>query len=98
MATLAILNFFTIALRSDGLVFGTGTNTNGQLGDNTVTSRLTFVQAIGISNAIAVAAGQYHSVALRSDGLVFTTGDNTEGALGINSTLGKSTFVQAINP
>jgi len=45
----------TVALRSDGLVFACGYNDSGQLGDDSVMNRSTFVQAIGISNAVAVA-------------------------------------------
>jgi alpha-tubulin suppressor-like RCC1 family protein len=88
---------FTVALRSDGLVFACGVNSKGQLGDNSAStaSKSTFVQALGISNAVAIACGYDHAAALRADGLVFTCGYNNKGQLGINSTVNKSSYVQA---
>ena len=74
-----------MALRSDGLVFAAGYNDTGQLGESSLTSRSTFVQSTGISNAIAVASGYSHTVALRSDGLVFACGANANGQFGDNS-------------
>jgi alpha-tubulin suppressor-like RCC1 family protein len=91
----------SLALRSDGLIFGCGDNSGpGQLGDNTSTKRSTFVQAVGISNIVVLAAGSgfLHSLALRSDGLVFSSGDNGYGQLGVNSVIDKLTFVQALAP
>jgi alpha-tubulin suppressor-like RCC1 family protein len=54
------------------------------------------VQALGISNAVAVASGSYHTIALRSDGLSFTCGKNSNGQVGDNTVVDKVTFVQAI--
>jgi len=86
---------YSIALRSDGLVFASGRNSYGQLGDNTTTNRSTYIQATGISNAVAVAGGVDHSIALRSDGLVFACGRNGDGRLGDNSSTSRSAYVQA---
>jgi alpha-tubulin suppressor-like RCC1 family protein len=92
-------NNSTMALRADGLVFTCGYNTTyGQLGDNSVTNRSTFVQVVGISNAIAISSGETHSVVLRSDGMVLASGQNNFGAVGDNSTTNRSTFVQALWP
>jgi alpha-tubulin suppressor-like RCC1 family protein len=85
-----------VALRSDGKVYSAGYNAYGAVGDNSTVSRNTFVQSIGISNAVAVGAGYFHSAALRADGLVFTCGYNTSGQLGVNSIVNSSTYVQAI--
>ena len=41
--------YHSLALKSDGTVWGAGYNQFGQLGDGTNTGRLTFVQALGIS-------------------------------------------------
>jgi alpha-tubulin suppressor-like RCC1 family protein len=96
VASVACGSKLTLCLRSDGLIFNSGENTSGKLGDGTTVSRSTFAQALGISNIVAIAGGGGdHTVALRADGLVFTTGANNLGQLGINSTTSKSTFLQA---
>lgn len=61
--------YFSIALKVDGTVWAWGTNTDGQLGDNTTTQRNTPVQVLGpggtgvLTNVIAVEAGMFHSMA-----------------------------------
>ena len=80
--------------KSDGSVFGWGSDSSGQLGDNSAATTQSFpVQAkttatgnpilIGI---IDVAGGLSHSVALKSDGTVWTWGNNASGQLGDGST------------
>ena len=86
----------TVALQADGTVMTWGDNDYGQLGDNTTVSKRTFVQATGISNAVAIACCARYTIAIRSDGNVFACGYNSQGQLGDNTVVGKSTFVQAI--
>ena len=77
-----------LLLASDGTVWGWGGNTNGEVGDGSTTfrSRSSPVQAYGLSNIVAIAAGIEHSLALDSSGNVWTWGLNSEGQLGIGST------------
>ncbi|MCP9496174.1 MAG: FG-GAP-like repeat-containing protein [Pyrinomonadaceae bacterium MAG19_C2-C3] len=63
-----------------------GTNSNGQLGDNTTTLRRTPVQVIGFGAGARFAAGADHSLGLKPDGTVWAWGVNTNGQLGINTT------------
>ena len=98
LPTIAAGPSHSIALRSDGLVFATGNNSQGRLGNNTIVNKSTYVQAVGISNAVMVASGGLYSVALRSDGLVFAAGGNGQGRLGDNTVANKSTFVQVVSP
>jgi len=80
----------TAALRGDGTVWAWGSNTRGQLGDGTTTTRSTPVQVQGLSNVVAITAGfsilSSHTVALRSDGTVWAWGPNGAGELGVGST------------
>jgi alpha-tubulin suppressor-like RCC1 family protein len=78
----------TMALSSFGEVFVFGSNTVGQLGDETLQTKATpvLVQgAIANKTMVAVEAGGSSSFALCSDGTVYAWGDNTNGKLGINS-------------
>ena len=87
----------SLALCSDGTVAAWGSNNEGQLGDNTLVTRVVPVavnRASGVSalfgkTVVAVAAGGGFSVALCSDGTVATWGGNTVGALGDNTTISR---------
>ncbi|OAI56762.1 hypothetical protein AYO49_00605, partial [Verrucomicrobiaceae bacterium SCGC AG-212-N21] len=81
-----------LALCSDGAVVAWGTNSNGQLGNNSSTnSRVpVLVDMSGIladKAVVAVATGRHHSLALCSDGTVVAWGANDAGQLGNNSTI-----------
>ena len=67
-----------MALTSGGTVYAWGDNLNGQVGDSTTTDRKVPV-ALGLTNIVAVAAGEFHSVALRSNGDVYVWGKNLSG-------------------
>jgi alpha-tubulin suppressor-like RCC1 family protein len=85
----------TVALKSDGTVWAWGLNLNGQVGDGTTIEwRSVPVQVSGLSNVIAVSAGQGHSVALKSDGTVWAWGQNSSGQLGDNTLTQRLTPVQ----
>jgi alpha-tubulin suppressor-like RCC1 family protein len=70
-----------IARRSDGSVWCSGSNAQGQLGDGTFNSRNTFGQVPGLSDVISVKAGALHSLAVRSDWTPWGWGFNS-GNLG----------------
>lgn len=76
---------FTLALKSDGTVFGWGTNLEGELGNGNKTTSLTPVQS-GVSNITDLAAGYWLSLALKSDGTVWAWGQNDMGQLGNGTT------------
>jgi alpha-tubulin suppressor-like RCC1 family protein len=76
---------FTLALKSDGTVYGWGTNLEGELGNGNKTTSLTPVQA-GVSNITDLAAGYWLSLALKSDGTVWAWGQNDMGQLGNGTT------------
>ncbi|MBJ6761721.1 chromosome condensation regulator RCC1 [Myxococcaceae bacterium JPH2] len=75
----------TLVLMEDGTVRAFGDNSNGQLGDGTVTSRDYPVAVVGLTDVVKLAAGSQHSVALQADGTVWTWGRNTYGTLGLGA-------------
>jgi len=87
----------SVALKSDGTVWTWGWNRDGQLGDGTVTDRLTPVKVLKLTGVTAISAGGYHTVALKSDGTVWAWGSNQFGQLGDGSSgvnISKNTPVQ----
>jgi alpha-tubulin suppressor-like RCC1 family protein len=83
----------TVILKTDGTVWVTGYNFNGQLGLNNTTDANTFTQVQGI-NAASAAAGNYHSAVLKTDGTVWTTGENYYGQIGWDDLEDRKQFTQ----
>jgi alpha-tubulin suppressor-like RCC1 family protein len=81
---------YTIVLMTDGTVYGTGSNTGGQLGigstGSPVTSLVAMTNSTGKTPSTITATGQNNTVVLMTDGTVYGTGLNTSGHLGINNT------------
>lgn len=91
----------TLALASDGRVYGWGGNFFGQLGNGTnLDSRVPVaVDLRGVLAGkliIAIAQGGGHSLALAADGKVYSWGDNRRGQLG-NNTFNESRVPVAVD-
>jgi alpha-tubulin suppressor-like RCC1 family protein len=72
----------TLAVKTDGSLWGWGYNYSGQLGDGTMQSS-TVPEPIGVENDWAtIAAGPYHTTALKTDGRLWAWGANWNGQLG----------------
>lgn len=80
--TLAAGTSHTAAIRADGTIWSWGSNSKGQLGDNSKTSRITPVLTGSANNWVQVAAGKAHTVGLQANGTLWTWGDNSWGQLG----------------
>jgi alpha-tubulin suppressor-like RCC1 family protein len=67
-------------------LYGFGSNGNGRLGDNTITSRLSPVSVVGgFIDWISASAGNSHSLGLRANGTLWAWGNNLNGRLGDNT-------------
>gem|GEM_PF-1029305 len=95
----------SLALCSDGTVVAWGSDSNGQLGNDTTLSSSNAPAAVNTTSgtsalfgktATAIAAGNQHSIALCADGSVVTWGRNHRSQLGDNSTTDSSVPV-AVN-
>ncbi|MFN0028226.1 MAG: RCC1 domain-containing protein [Acidimicrobiales bacterium] len=81
----------SLALRSNGTVYGFGGNEFGQLGTTAnITPNPTATVVPGLSNITDIAAGSAHSLAVRNDGTVWALGLNEFGQLGTTTNNGAS--------
>jgi RHS repeat-associated protein len=76
----------TLAVTWSGQLWGTGANSNGELGNGTTTSRSQFEQISGLSGVVGAAEGANFSLAVESNGNVYSWGRNTNGELGLGNT------------
>jgi alpha-tubulin suppressor-like RCC1 family protein len=89
---------FVLAVKTDGTLWGWGTNGVGQLGDNTIINRSSPVQiAGGGTNWKSVGSGEGGGAALKTDGTLWTWGLNFTGALGDNTVIHRSSPVQTVS-
>jgi alpha-tubulin suppressor-like RCC1 family protein len=81
-----------LALNTNGTLWGYGTNVYGELGDNTVVFKSSFVK-IG-TNTWTDFDINYHSLAVRSNGTLWGWGYNGYGQVGDNTIINRSSPVQ----
>ena len=86
----------SLALKTDGTLWAWGENTDGELGDGTLTSRATPVQVIALSNVESAVGGGHHTVAVKADGTVWAWGENWFGQLGDGTLTSHSTPAQVV--
>lgn len=88
----------TMVIKSTSKIWGTGENSEGELGLNDTTDRLTFTESpVGLTWDV-IASGGDHTMAinLATDGL-WGTGDNSHGQLGIGTTSIEDIYRQEAN-
>lgn len=85
---------FSMIIKLDGTLWGTGVNTNGQLGNNTTTDADEYVQAGTDTDWEFVACGSNFSVAIKSDGKLYASGQNAKGQLGDGTNTQRLVFTQ----
>ncbi len=84
----AVGDNFSLARTSDGSLFAWGSNSDGQLGNNLVSTEVTPRGVdIGTLKVTQLAAGNFHALAVDESGRVISWGLNTSGQLGRNTPL-----------
>jgi alpha-tubulin suppressor-like RCC1 family protein len=88
--------FYSSSIRQ-GSLWLWGSNTYGQLGDNTTTDRSSPIQTIAYGNDWKeLSLGLRHGMALKTDNTLWMWGQNSYGQLGDNTSVDKSSPVQTI--
>ena len=86
--------FLSLAIKTDGTLWGWGYNVNGQLGTNDTVTRSTPVTTfLGGTNWKQVSCGDGHTVAIKTDGTLWTWGRNNYGQIGENTSTSRCTPV-----
>jgi len=87
----------TAALRANGTAWGWGTNSSGQLGDNTNTNRSSPVSVVGgFTDWVQISSGNFQTLAVRANGTAWAWGFNGNGSLGDNTTTTRSSPVSVV--
>jgi alpha-tubulin suppressor-like RCC1 family protein len=88
----------TTAIKTDGTLWGWGSNAFGSLGDNTNVNKSSPVQTVcGGTNWKQVgSSGGNHTAAIKTDGTLWVWGYNLYGQLGNNANVPKSSPVQTV--
>ena len=85
------------AIKTNGALWSWGSNTYGQLGDNTTVDKSSPVQTVaGGTNWKQVTSGTDHIACIKTDGTLWTWGYNYYGSLGDNTVANKSSPVQTV--
>ena len=92
--------YHSAAIKTDGTLWMWGYNTDGELGDNTVTKRSSGVQTVSAgTDWKQVECGDYHTAAIKTDGTLWLWGRNDSSQLGVGSAdlSNRSSPVQVFN-
>jgi alpha-tubulin suppressor-like RCC1 family protein len=84
-------------LKKDGTLWGTGSNSNGQLGTGSTTNPERASSPVQIGTSVwtdIFLSSSGSSFAIKSDGTLYAWGLNTGGRLGLNDTISRSSPVQ----
>jgi len=80
----------TLAIKTDGTLWGWGNNDYGQLGIEDIAHRSSPEQIGALTNWSYAVSGYYHTLALKTDGTLWSWGRNDYGQLGIEDVAHRS--------
>jgi len=93
----ALNTAYAAGLKADGSVWTWGSNTYGQLGNNTRTNSSSPVAVVGNHSFVDIrCGGGSYMIALKADGSIWSWGNNTAGQLGTNNTTSYSSPVAVV--
>ncbi|MBP7792150.1 MAG: hypothetical protein KA120_03715 [Candidatus Goldbacteria bacterium] len=84
----------SFVLKTNGTLWATGLNEDGELGTGNNTDRNSWTQVL--DGVIAIAAGGFHSLALKPDGTLWVTGRNDYGELGTGDNTDRNSWTQVL--
>ena len=84
----------SMALKTDGTIWGWGTNVGGALGQNNETQYSSPVQIGDQTNWVSISTGHQAKAAINTSGQLWVWGDNEEGNLGQNNLTQYSSPIQ----
>jgi len=86
---------FTMAIKSDGTLWGWGENFYKQLGLGAgANNKYLTPQQVGVATWLAVATGTSHTAAIKSNGTLWGVGYNAQGQLGQGNTTNQTSLIQ----
>jgi alpha-tubulin suppressor-like RCC1 family protein len=87
----------SLGVRTNGSLWAWGANNNGQLGDDTITTRSSPVSVVGgFTDWCAASAGTNHSLGVRQGGSLWAWGSNNSGQLGDDTITSRSSPVSVV--
>jgi alpha-tubulin suppressor-like RCC1 family protein len=92
---------FTLAILSNGTIYGCGANIYGQLGNKTNADSDSLVQMISMptnKTPLWISSGTFYTIVLMTDGTIYGCGENIYGQLGNGLTVSNSSLVQMTLP
>jgi alpha-tubulin suppressor-like RCC1 family protein len=87
---------YTMIIRNDGSLWGTGYNYYGQFGNGTNVWYMT-TSIRNMDNVASVSAGSFHTMIIKTDGSLWATGRNDYGQLGDGTISDRSTPVHIMD-
>ena len=79
-------SYYSMAIKTDGTLWGWGDNTSGRLGLGNITTYSSPKQVGALTNWSRIATGRNNSMSIKTDGTLWAWGGNSSGELGLGNT------------
>jgi alpha-tubulin suppressor-like RCC1 family protein len=92
VASVSIGLSHSMILMNNGELYGSGSNSYGQLGSGDTVTK--YSPTLVLEGVAAVSCGQAYTMAVKADGTLWASGENTLGQLGLGDAANRSAFTQ----